>query len=251
MCTVTALPRSLLSRTFTPEPRLLRVSCNRDERVARPLALPPTLWTAGSRSAVMPIDPQSGGTWIAANDTRMIFALLNAHRGTPGSDTPHLRTGGELSRGLIIPALVTSATVSEALSRAQQLQVERYQPFRLLLFDRYQLVECWPDGNSIRHRRSHLYGPVMRTSSSLGDDVVIGPRRALFQRLLMNPGDPRAAQDMFHAHRWPGREAISVDMQRADARTVSNTTIEIGLESVSITYRATDTAQPVVVQVAA
>lgn len=249
MCTVTVLPRSLLARTFSPDPLLLRVSCNRDERLTRPPALPPTLWTADSRSAIMPIDPQSGGTWIAANDTRMVFALLNMHRGAV-TDGLRVPAGRELSRGLIIPALVTSATVSDALTRVQQLQVERYQPFRLLLCDRYQLVECWPAAGAMRYRRAYLYGPVMRTSSSLGDDVVIGPRRSLFQRLFANPGDPRVVQDLFHAHQWPGREAISVNMQRADARTVSTTTIEVGLETVSITYRASDAA-PVVVQVAA
>jgi hypothetical protein len=249
MCTVTALPRASLARTFSADPLLLRVSCNRDERTTRPAALPPTLWTAGSRSAMMPIDPHSGGTWIAANDTRMVFALLNTHRGAV-TDRPGVPAGRELSRGLIIPALVTSATVSDALARVRQLQVGRYQPFRLLLFDRYQLVECWPDAGAMRYRRSYLYGPVMRTSSSLGDDVVIGPRRSLFRRLFANQGDPRAVQDLFHAHQWPGREPISVNMQRTDARTVSNTTIEVGLETVSITYRAIDAA-PVVIEVAA
>jgi hypothetical protein len=41
--------------------------------------------------------------------------------------------------------------------------------------------------------------------------------------------DPTArAQDAFHAHRWEGRGAESVDMAREDARTVSVTTVEVG-----------------------
>jgi hypothetical protein len=237
------------------EPLLLRIACNRDERLTRAAGLPPVTWSTGARSAVMPIDGDSGGTWIAVNDTGVVFAMLNTTSQAPdwtlGADwrsAPHVPIA--VSRGLIIPALVSAATVSEALARAQQLEADRYRPFRLLLFDRYQLVECWPDGDRVRHRRSFLYGAVMRTSSALGDAVVTGPRRALFQRIFHDPSDPIAAQDRFHDHRWAGREAISVNMRRADARTVSRTVVEVGLEHVSMSYRAIGSS-PVVVQVAA
>ena len=91
----------------------------------------------------------------------------------------------------------------------------------------------------------------MRTSSGLGDAIVAGPRRTLFRRVFDAPIDPKCTQDLFHQHRWPGREAISVNMDRAGARTVSHTVIEIGLETIAVSYRASDAAQPTVVQVAA
>jgi hypothetical protein len=244
MCTVTALPRSLLSRTWRSDPLLLRVACNRDERLTRPAAVPPMLMNAGACSAVMPIDPESGGTWIAANDMGVVLAILNAN---PGWPVPR----GDVSRGLIIPSLVASTTVSEALRRAQDLRANRYAPFRLLLFDRYQLVECWPEAGRIRHRRSFLYGAVMRTSSALGDAVVTRPRRALFTRVFHAPDDPCAAQDRFHEHVWPGREAVSVNMRRPDARTMSRTIVEIGLNTVSMSYHSIESTQPIVVRVAA
>lgn len=257
MCTVTAVPRSLLARVTRDEPLLLRLACNRDERLTRAAGLPPAMWWAGARGVVMPIDAESGGTWIAVNDTGVVFATLNAT--SPAAEqtirsewrsVPRMPATA-LSRGLIIPALVSAATVSEALARAQQLEADRYRPFRLLLFDRYQLVECWPDGDRIRHRRSFLYGAVMRTSSALGDAFVAPPRRALFQRIFHDPGDPVTAQDRFHDHQWAGREAISVNMRRADARTVSQTVVEVGLEHVAMSYRAIGSSRPIVVQVAA
>jgi hypothetical protein len=258
MCTLTALPRPLLARATSAEPLLLRIACNRDERLSRAAGLPPVTWAAGARSVVMPIDPESGGTWIAVNDVGIVFATLNANRESaqrPGVGNPDWsgRRGREaaLSRGLIIPALVGAATTSEALVRAQQLQADRYLPFRVLLLDRYQLVECWPDGNRIRHRRTFLSGPVMRTSSGLGDAVVAGPRRALFRRCFQDGLDPIAAQNRFHDHRWTGREAVSVNMRRDDARTVSHTVVEVGLEHVSMSYRPIESAAPVVVEVAA
>jgi len=207
------------------------------------------MWAAGSRRVLMPIDPESGGTWIAANDAGVVFALLNASPGT-SLQTTNL-SAPLLSRGAIIPSLVESATVSDALARVEQLHVERYAPFRLLLFDRFQLVECVPHDRAMRHRRSFLSAAIMRTSSGLGDAVVAGPRRALFQRFFRDPPDPKAAQDMFHQHRWIGRETVSINMCRSDARTVSQTIVEVGSETISMSYVPAGSIHPVVVHVAA
>jgi transport and Golgi organization protein 2 len=250
VCTVTAIPRSLLSRGVSAAPLLLRVAHNRDERLTRAAALPPSVWAAGSRRVLMPIDPESGGTWIAANDAGVVFALLNANPET-SLQSPSPAGISTLSRGTIVPSLVESATVSEALARVERIQVERYAPFRLLLFDRFQLVECVRHGRGIRHRRSYLSAAIMRTSSGLGDAVVAGPRRALFQRFFSDPPDARAAQDMFHQHRWIGREALSINMLRSDARTVSHTIIEVGSETISMSYVPADSIHPVAVHVAA
>ena len=80
MCTVTALPAALLASAS--DSLLLRVVCNRDEHLTRAPALPPTVWAAGARRALMPIDPSSGGTWIAANDAGLVFAVLNTYKGS-------------------------------------------------------------------------------------------------------------------------------------------------------------------------
>jgi hypothetical protein len=245
MCTVTALPRSRLPMDDrTADRLLLRVACNRDELLTRRAALPPTLWDAGARRALMPIDSESGGTWMAANDAGLVFVILNTYPGGP------VRMGG-VSRGTIIPTLVGCATASSALAQAQALRADRYSPFRLLLIDRYQVVECWPDGDRIRHRRAYLHGAIMRSSSGLGDGVVAGPRRTLFQRLFTGSLDARAAQDLFHRHQWPGREAISVNMRRDEARTVSRTVVEVRDRSVALSYQAVEWPHAVAVQVAA
>jgi hypothetical protein len=244
MCTVTALPRALLQSDPNPDRLLLRVACNRDERITREPALPPTLWAAGVRRALMPIDPGGGGTWIAANDAGLVFVVLNANPGHP------VRIGGA-SRGIIIPTLIGSATISQALAHAQSIDATRFAPFRLLLIDRFQIVDCWPDADRVKHRRAYLHGAVLRTSSSLGDAVVSAPRRALFQRVFTNSFDARMAQDQFHQHQWPGREAISVNMRRDDAGTVSQTVVEVRAGSVTMSYRAREWPHAVAVSVAA
>jgi hypothetical protein len=183
----------------------------------------------------MPRDPAAGGTWIAANDRGLVFALLNAY---PSPASPEDGAVSWTSRGSVIPQLASSETVSEALDRAGRIDLPRLRPFRLMLLDPRQLIECWPEGTRLRHRKVFLHGPLVRTSSSLGDSVVQAPRRALFRRFFDGTPHPLAAQDAFHDHQWPGAEAISIRMERADARTVSRTVVEVGRDTVRCSYSA-------------
>ena len=96
-----------------------------------------------------------------------------------------------------------------------------------------------------------MRGSILRTSSGLGDAVVAGPRRTLFQRTLTHARNLRSAQDQYHRHQWPGREAISVNMQRHDAATVSRTVVEVREGSVRLSYQASECPQAVAVHVAA
>jgi len=246
MCTVTILPDVILSAAPSGgNDRLhLRVGFNRDELVTRAPALPPATWTVGTRRAVMPIDPDSGGTWIGANDAGLVCALLNVNDGTPASTAP-------LSRGSIIPSLLGCDDGVAAFARARALPPERYHPFRLLIVDGHELIECWTEGGRLEHRDEPLRVAVMRTSSALGDTVVAGPRAALFRTFLDNASDPVAATDLFHLHQWRGREAVSVRMRRPDARTVSYTFVEVRDRSVSLVYRPADAPDRVLVTVAA
>lgn len=246
MCTVTAIPRSrLTSASWSADPLMLRLVSNRDERRSRPEACPPVLHSIEGRRVVSPLDPESGGTWIAVNDCGLVFALLNSNPATPGSRLPahegHPAASSGISRGGVIPRLAGAASMSEALARLLDAGAERYRPFRLLMLDASQLVECWVDDGRLRHRRAYLQGPVMRTSSSLGDAVVEGPRRTLFRRFFRGSAHAAAAQDAFHEHQWPGREDVSVHMARVDARTVSRTVVEVSANFATMMYRA---AQP-------
>jgi hypothetical protein len=232
MCTVTAIPRAALAApAWASDPLLLRLVCSRDERIARPAALAPVLHAVDGRRVMMPTDPESGGSWIAVNDCGLTFALLNTNAGEPPASDG-------LSRGELIPRVAGAGSLSEALARVLDAGAERYRPFRLLMLDAAQLVECWVENGRLRYRRAYLYGAMMRTSSSLGDAVVEGPRRTLFRRFFRNPSRPAAAQDAFHDHQWPGREHVSVRMRRAGARTVSRTIVEVSPGFATMIYNA-------------
>jgi hypothetical protein len=243
VCTVSVLPRSTLAaRGVGLERPLVRVVCNRDELRARPAAVPPALRLIGERRVAMPVDPVGGGSWIAVNDCSVVFALLNARASQARPSAAQAeRVVPPVSRGLIIPAVAGSHSVAHALEQAERLEVSHYLPFRLLLIDRHQMVECWPQAGRLCHRRTFLGGPTMRTSSGLGDGVVLAPRRTLFRRFFSAARDPLAAQDAFHEHQWLGREDISVRMERDEARTVSRTVVCVGPGVATMTYCAADT----------
>lgn len=237
MCTVTVLAGAALSARARLGDLVLRVVCNRDEARSRPDAEPPAAHTIDGRTVLMPRDPEGGGTWIAANDRGLVFVLLNAYPPQPlGTASVSATAEARTSRGSIIPSLASSDSVSEALDRATYVDVNVFRPFRLMLLDRHQLIECWLEGTVLRHRQAFLNAPLVRTSSSLGDAVVQAPRRALFRRFFAGTADPLAAQDAFHDHQWPGAEAISIRMERTEARTVSRSVVEVGRELVRFSY---------------
>ena len=220
MCTVTVVPVR----------ETIRLACNRDELRSRPVALSPRIQQFGPRRAVLPVDPTSGGTWVAVNDAGLALALLNvnAKKGTPAAPQ---------SRGKIIPALLHADTPLSAAFSALTLDPAQYAPFRLLLVNRREGVEVHSDGTRIRLVwRIGLTRPQLFTSSGLGDQAVEGPRRQLFGEFFDRPGDQFAQQDAFHRHRWPDRPHLSVCMDRQDARTVSHTVVSLGPDRVTLAY---------------
>ncbi len=226
MCTVTVVP---LDDGF-------RLRCNRDERRDRPAAMPPVLHTLGRRLAAFPVDPTSQGTWVGVNDVGLTIALLNRSGEPSGSLEPEPR----VSRGRIIPALLACGSLDEALERCATLDAESFGRFRLLMIESTTVAIVTSDTRVLSREFVSLSRPVMETSSSLGDDVVEGPRRKLFNRLFdQDQSAWLRAQRQFHHHQWRARPEISVMMERADASTVSETVIDVRLQTIEVSYHAT------------
>jgi hypothetical protein len=212
---------------------MVRLACNRDEQHTRPAALPPVRRRFGSRWAVYPTDPVGDGTWVAVNDTGLALALLNANPelGGQGKRVP------ERSRGAVIPGLLSCANLPEALEKALTFDAGLCAPFRLVLCGQGEVAELRSCGERLRLlRRVALTAPCLFTSSGLGDAIVEGPRRRLFEACFGPADDWPERQDAFHRHSWPDRPHLSVCMRRRDARTVSYTVVTFGPETVSLLY---------------
>jgi hypothetical protein len=238
MCTVTVVP--YLNAGCPHGGRCVRVACNRDEQRSRPSALPPQPRSIGDQQVVFPVDPASGGTWIAVSDAGLALVLLNVNDGTSG-----VTRCPRLSRGTIIPSLLGSRTLTMALARLSSLEPMRYAPFRLLVLDRLALAEVRCDGETMRLEQCvRISKPFLFTSSGLGDSLVEGPRGELFAASFDEPQDWLAQQEGFHRHRWADRPEISVCMSRPEARTVSYSDADLTPEGVSFTYQPESPDQP-------
>jgi hypothetical protein len=223
--------------TVVPLGEGCRVMCNRDEQRARPPAAPPRARQLAAVRAVWPLDPVSGGTWIAGNDAGLLLVLLNRHPRACGKGP------GRMSRGIVIPALADLASVEEVVARAEELSSLDLAPFTLVVLRRRQVAVIRTGGRALSVRTGRLVRPLLFTSSSLGDHRVVAPRRELFRRLVGTSGAPLAGQQAFHRHVWATRPDISVRMSRADAATVSRTVVDVQGDRLQMRY--TPLAAPV------
>lgn len=212
----------------------LRIAFNRDESRRRATALPPEVRKCGERRAIMPIDPVSGGTWIAVNDAGLAGALLNVY----GGESPEIADRAPpRSRGTILPSLMSHATIDEADFGLTALEPSDFAPFRLVITDRANVVEVHGNRRTLAiKRRMVTAAPRLFTSSGLGDLLVQEPRKKLFDEMLSFGSDLVAAQDAYHRHQWPERLDQSVCMSRVEAATVSHAVLELGDDDACMTY---------------
>jgi len=225
MCTVTIVPVSVGDAAIAGHGPRFRMVCNRDERLERSPAAPPRIMDAGHHRVIMPTDGDAGGTWVAVNDAGLCATLLNLNL---RDRQPQARAR---SRGQIIPPLMSGASAAKAAEKAMMITPEDYEPFRLIVADAQSTHLVRSDGQRVtqQHIGSPGEGPMMFTSSGLGDHLVEAPRRELFERMFATP--PATWLDVqarFHRHRWDDRLRLSVCMSRDDARTVSITRIDVG-----------------------
>jgi Transport and Golgi organisation 2 len=203
---------------------------NRDERLSRSIAHAPIGRRLGERCAVFPVDPDGGGSWIGANDAGLVAMLLNrtAH---PARSLPAPR----FSRGTIVLGLLEHSTADAACGALSRLAPERFGAFSVLVVqDRCARVITSDD---LTERTDIvLVRPVMLTTSSLGDELVIEPRQSLFEQLVLRRSDWIAGQEVFHRHQWAERPEVSVVMRRPDAATVSRTTIDVDRRGARMQY---------------
>jgi transport and Golgi organization protein 2 len=220
MCTVSIVPTA----------DGCRVMCNRDERRTREAARPPRVRPTKMSWAAYPEDPVSGGTWIGVNGDGLVVVLLNR------TATLDARRGAPLSRGSIVPRLLSCTSIAQATQAYDALDVRQFEAFRLVMVQRAAITVADPARPATV--TLPLTSPVMFTSSSLGDALVEPPRRRLFEQLVLAADDWLHGQMRFHRHRWTSRPEISIHMAREDAATVSRTTIDVTSSVIGLEYES-------------
>jgi len=197
-----------------------RLAMNRDERVDRAVAAPPSLVKVGHTSMLYPRD-SAGGTWVAANEHGTALALLNWNGGfTDGDVSPTTR-----SRGLVIPALACSASSREVQATFQGLALEAMLPFRLVaVFPNERKIWEWRWDQKTLELVPHGWEPRHWFSSSLSDEQASLRRGAACANAWSEEGagSIRWLRSL-HASHVDGPGAFSLCVHREAVRTLSYT----------------------------
>ena len=219
---------------------IARIVFNRDEGRKRPDALPPVIRTYVGVRCLMPVDPVSDGTWIAANKLGLACFLINFYPKDyvkPANSTPPGKSESRPSRGTIIPAIVHARSIDDVAQLLHAIPLEPFAGFRLVVTDGNELLVFAhrTDDAQVKAIRIKSF-PQLLVSSGLGDDLVEAPRRKLFDEMCGAGGDPILQQHDYQRHSWPDAPHLSVCMRRAEALTVSQTIVDLFAHRVRMTY---------------
>ncbi len=187
------------------------------------------------RRVIFPVDPNSQGTWIGANDKGVVIALMNQH---PKGYTRPVKTQ---SRGRLVPEALKAVSAITALERIAALDLSATPPFMALGFDDQgaPLSLRW-DGAHLE-RRLYADGALELSSSSFEPDDILPRREAQFDLMLKSVEGKDAAevldaQQAFHFSEEPAPGPVAVWMTRDDARTVSYTHLLVQPKTTLLRY---------------
>jgi hypothetical protein len=221
MCTVTFIARK----------NGYALGMNRDEKLTRVEALPPSRHEISGRTALFPAEPK-GGTWIGVNDAGVTFALINWY------SVQARASANVVSRGQLVRAVMAANDVGATEQMVTGFPLGRTNPFRLIgVFHGAKQIIEWQWNLSTVHRVTHDWKSNVWISSGYDEPGAQGTRRLVFDRLI----EQESAHDLhrlraFHASHSPAYGPYSVCMHRNEAATVSYTEIAVSGWSAKMRY---------------
>ncbi len=206
--------------TFIPRDNGYYLAMNRDERISRGLAAPPARIELGETSAIFPRDVE-GGTWIAANDLGLGFALLNWNDVISNGEKL-LKTR---SRGFVIQDVVHLRSLDQVQGRLNLLDLTGILPFRLVgVFPANKQLWEWRWDMSTLKADTHSWDLRHWFSSSLSDKQVTLRRGIACHAAWQDEraGTLRWTRKLHRSHAG-GAGPFSLCVHRENVRTVSYT----------------------------
>ncbi len=204
---------------------------NRDERLTRAPALPPTRGEREGVAYLAPTDGDFGGTWIGVNEYGVTIALLNRYAESPPDPEPN-----RVSRGLLVRSLLDARTAGRAIDRLAPATLGRYQPFTLAAVDpgREVLLTDWTGALLLR---ALVETPGMIRTSSGRDQAEAERARSAAWRAMLGDGPvTRDRLDRFHRSHDPERGPFSVCMHRPEAATRGYTVVTVETHQVQLAH---------------
>jgi hypothetical protein len=205
---------------------------NRDELKSRGEARPPRVGETDGVRWIGPVDPDAGGTWIAASERGLTVGVLNGSRAAD-------EEGREwVSRGLLAPRLVACAGAGEVAAALRGFDLDAVRPFRLLAISPVApaVVVEWDRRALAVDEDAEARVPLV--SSAFDESAVGRARRAEFARLTAGRAVTLERLLEFHRSTTRGPNAFTVAMERPEAATRSLTRVTVTAEEVVMRYHA-------------
>ncbi|MCC5856025.1 MAG: NRDE family protein [Idiomarina sp.] len=207
----------------------MHILVNRDEQRDRDHALPPTRVTNNTVQAMMPIDPEGGGSWVAANDHGFVFCILNRY-----SRLASVEQSWQ-SRGELVRQLSQCENWSAVHELLQPGKLALYRPFSLLVFHGNNEPEQFSWSTTVLTQTVAPRSPV--SSSKVLPRFVPWMRKRWAQLTL--PKHPQLSDlEKYHLASQPICAHFGVNMSRPTSQTVSITRVELTTSQVTMSYWA-------------
>lgn len=219
MCTVTYIP--------TREGCI--ITSNRDEKITRERALPPTEYYIEGKKIIFPKDLKAGGTWVAHSETKIVV-LLN------GAQEKHIpKSNYRKSRGLVVLELISAENSLEYWKTSDLKDIE---PFTIILFENNKLVQLqWNEveknQEEIDEKQSHIW-----SSSTLYSKEIREQRKTWFCNFMQNKSNP-TAEEILHFHQFTESEnkEFGLQINRNEVlKTISITQCKVTHDKIEMVY---------------
>lgn len=189
MCTVTYIPKGTDHFILTS---------NRDESAKR-ISSAPQFQITQSQHLVFPVDPQSGGSWIAVAPNNRTACLLNGAFDKHQHQPPYRR-----SRGLV---LLDSFDYADPGEFVNSYDFKGIEPFTLVLYRPKSLFEIRWDEVDVHFERLNSSQPHIWSSSTLYNQEVRQRRAQWFTQWLEENKQP-VLNDIMDFHQFGGEQDL-------------------------------------------
>lgn len=220
MCTV----------SFVATENAFILTSNRDEQTGR-AAQEPQKYRLNHKSIYFPRDPQSGGTWFAADENGTVLILLNGAEDKHDHDPPYQR-----SRGLVVLEIISDI---DPILFWKEITLLNVEPFTIILFQSNHLYQLRWDGTEKYQNNLNSTQKYMWSSSTLYSKQIQAERLTWFDDFISSKSELKDIDLLdFHCNSHQQNVLNGLVMARGDGlKTLSITQVVLHKNDMEMVHK--------------